>query len=154
MEALAFLAIGIIGGSLVALVTTRLRIQLPDTTGADQFARRPLSTDVINMASIRVAGVGGLGLVAVSVAVALTIPSIGVSVGMGLVTGVILALILIYRRRRTGPLPSSGKGIGANTVLAIDDGRAQGEQATDGHPKGLRFQRGPEGPRLRLTPLL
>ena len=143
MEALAFLAFGIVGGSVIALITTRLHVRLPDPTGADQFVRRPLSTDVINMANIRVAGVGGLGLVVICAIVALTIPSIGVSVGTGLVTGVVLALILIHHRRRTGPLPSSGKGPGANTVLAIDEAGPQRSAGRDS------LQRGAESPRQR-----
>ena len=121
METLAILlAAGVIGGATLALVATILHVHLPGPAGADQFVRRQLSTDVINMANIKVAGIGGLGLVAICAIIAVTIPSIGVSVGIGLVAGALLALVLIYRRRQAGPLPSSGKGLGASTVLAID----------------------------------
>jgi hypothetical protein len=79
-----------------------------------------VSTDVINMARIRVAGVGGLGLVAVAVVVALFVPTIRQSVTAGLVLGVLLGVTLILLRRHAGPLPSSGRRPGANTTFAID----------------------------------
>ena len=80
----------------------------------------PLSTDVINAARIRVAGIGGLGLVAMAATVAFFVPRIGQTLAVGLGLGVALAAFLIVRRRRKGPLPSSGAQPGANTILAID----------------------------------
>lgn len=121
MEALGLLMLfGLIGGGLIALLITRLHVHLRGPAGADAFVRRPLSTDVINMASIKVAGIGGLGMVAVCVVVALTIPVIFLSTSIGLVSGAVLAGYLIRRRRRLGVMPSSGTGMGANTVLRID----------------------------------
>ena len=79
---------------------------------------------MINMAHIKVAGIGGLGLVVMSIVVALYIPSIGVSIGTGLVFGALFAMWLIARRKRLGPMPSSGQRPGANTVLRIDDTEA------------------------------
>jgi hypothetical protein len=55
-----------------------------------------------------------------ALAVAIGVPRIGQSLAIGLAAGVLLAAILIVRRRARGPLPSSGQGSGANTVLAID----------------------------------
>ena len=55
------------------------------------------------------AGIGGLGLVAMALAVALDVPRIGQTVALGLVLGAVFAAILIGRRRRRGPLPSSGQ---------------------------------------------
>ncbi|MDP9323897.1 MAG: hypothetical protein M3P13_09695 [Acidobacteriota bacterium] len=72
------------------------------------------------MARIRVAGVGGVGLMAVALAVAVSIPRIGVSLGLGLVLGAMLAAALILWQRRAGPMPSSGRRPGANTTLSID----------------------------------
>jgi hypothetical protein len=79
------------------------------------------STDVINAARIRVAGVGGLGLVAMALVVAWFVPRIGRTLAVGLVLGGIFALVLILGRRRTGAMPSSGLRPGANTILSIDD---------------------------------
>jgi hypothetical protein len=58
----------------------------------------PISTDVINMAHIKVAGLGGLGLVAMSAVVTLAVPEIFRSIATGLVLGVCLAAALIKLR--------------------------------------------------------
>jgi hypothetical protein len=107
---------GFIGGAALAAIIFRL--QRPD--GNADHVRFP-PTDVINAAHIRVAGVGGLGLVAMATAVALAVPRIRLTLAIGCVLGFGLAAALIsYRRRRSGPLPSSGRSGGANTVLSID----------------------------------
>jgi hypothetical protein len=111
---------GFIGGLLIALVVLRLQRRDTRTSVAAPYRPDPISTDIINMSSIKVAGVGGLGLVAMAAAVALDVPRIAQSVGIGIGLGAIGALIVILRRRRTGPMPSSGQGLGANTTLAID----------------------------------
>jgi hypothetical protein len=91
-------------------------------------------TDVINIARIRVAGIGGLGLVAMALLVALFVPRIGQELAIGGLLGVGLAAFLILRRRRTGPLPSSGQTMGANNILAIDHPVASGTKPrTAGH---------------------
>jgi len=64
----------------------------------------PPSTDMINMARIRVAGVGGLGMVAMSLVVAAFVPSIRFSMAIACALGVVLAAVLIAFRRRKGPL--------------------------------------------------
>ena len=78
------------------------------------------STDVINMAHIKVAGVGGLGLVVVALVVALDMPEIGQSQAISAVLGILFAVGLILWRRRRGPMPSSGGQMGANTMFSID----------------------------------
>lgn len=68
----------------------------------DAFARSQPGWP-INVSGIRVAGVGGLGMVIVAGAMALTIPRIGISLGLGLVGGFLIALALIpYRRAHAG----------------------------------------------------
>lgn len=112
---------GFLGGLVIAaLVVLWQRHQGSAPSVIAPYRREPLSTDVINMASIKVAGIGGLGLVAMAAAVALDVPRIGETVAIGLVCGAVIAAVLIVRRRRTGPMPSSGRGMGANTVLSID----------------------------------
>jgi hypothetical protein len=76
---------------------------------SDRFSD-DLSTDVINMARIRVAGVGGLGLIAMAAVVAWFIPRIGQTLLIGLVLGIVLAVAMILRRRR----------VGAKAILSID----------------------------------
>lgn len=116
-----FVVYGFVGGFALALLFFGLNRRAASTPAApDAFRNEPLSTDVINMARIRVAGIGGLGLVAMAVVVAFTVPRIGRSLAMGLVLGALLAVILIMLRRHSGPMPSSGKSAGANTTLSID----------------------------------
>ena len=89
-----------LGGVVIALVWHRLQRRHTIPPGIDPLAREPITTDVINMARIRVAGVGGLGLVAMAVAVAVFIPRIGQSMAIGLLAGVLFAVILLLARGR------------------------------------------------------
>jgi len=113
-----FVIVGFVGGLVAAFIITNL--QRRTGASADAFRTEKLSTDVINIARIRVAGIGGLGLVAMALAVALDVPRIGQTLAVGLVSGAVLAAILIGWRRGEGPLRSSGRKTGANTVLSID----------------------------------
>jgi hypothetical protein len=122
MELTALVVVsGLAGGIVVALLlglAHRLRPgRRAEADGAAVVAR---GTDVINMASIRVAGVGGLGLVAMSLALAWSIPRIGQTIAFGAVLGGAMAFGLILWRRRVGPMPTSGGRAGANTTLSID----------------------------------
>jgi hypothetical protein len=58
---------GVVGGLILALII--FRIQAPPT-GVDPLRNLPVTTDIINMARIRVDGIGGLGLVAMALTVA------------------------------------------------------------------------------------
>lgn len=127
---------GFLGGIVIALLFIRLQRGSRNPAPNDPFEREPLSTDVINMARIRVAGVGGLGLVAMAVVVAVAVPRIGQSLALGLVLGAVFAAVLIARRSRSGPLPSSGQQAGANTTLSIDAPAPAADEANrDGAPK-------------------
>ena len=91
---------GLIGGALFALAFFFVnRRDAPANAVAVPYRREPLSTDVINAGSIKVAGIGGLGLVAMAATVALNIPRIFETVTLGLVLGTAAALIMIVRRR-------------------------------------------------------
>jgi hypothetical protein len=130
---------GLIGGAVIALFFFWLQRRHPtESTISPRSPDAPL-TDAINMSGIKVAGIGGLGLVAMAVAVALDVPRIGQTVLVGLALGVVLAAVLIARRRRGGAMPSSGEQPGANTTLAID----QAKEPRD--PRAER--RGSDGPR-------
>lgn len=109
---------GFLGGLIVALFMSRMRAPRP---GVDPLRRHPLTTDVINMARIRVSGIGGFGLMMLAVAVALFVPRIRLHLLIGVALGILFAIALIALRRRSGPMPSSGGGApGANTVLSLD----------------------------------
>ena len=116
---------GFLGGLVIAALCVLWQRRRPSAPrlASPSYRSEPLSINAINMASIRVAGLGGLGLVAMAAAVALDVPRIGQSVAIGFVLGVATAAVLIFRRRRSGPMPSSGRGLGANTVLSIDGPR-------------------------------
>ena len=121
MEPLVMILVpGILGGLAIAaafVLLQRRGLRRP----SHSTHLPPVSADMINMASINVTGVGGLGLVAMAAAVALDVPRIAQSVAVGIGLGTIGAFIVILRRRRTGAMPSSGRGLGANTMLRIDD---------------------------------
>ena len=109
---------GLIGGVAIALFMALRRSRSSKRTSV-RF--EDPSTDVINMARIRVAGVGGLGLLAMAGVVAYFVPRIGQTLVIGLVLGVVFAAVMILRRRQSGPMPSSGRRPGANAILSIDE---------------------------------
>ena len=59
----------------------------------------PVSTDPINIAHIRVAGIGGLGLVAMAGVVAWNVPGIRIATLVAVPAGLVLAVALIAWRR-------------------------------------------------------
>lgn len=109
-----------VGGVLVALYLVRAHRRSGRTDRALVHDRDGMITDAINMAHIRVAGVGGLGLVAMALVVAAFVPSIGASLALGAALGAVVAIVLIVWRRRVGPMRSSGRRPGANTTLSIE----------------------------------
>ena len=127
---------GILGGVVLALII--FRIQAP-RTGVDPLRNLPVTTDIINMARIRVDGVGGLGLVAMALTVAWFVLKIRVHIAIGLGLGVLFAIVLIALRRRTGPLPSSGETPGANNTLALDAPPSPADRGSPDVP-GARIQ--------------
>jgi hypothetical protein len=113
-----FVAAGLIGGLIMAL--TFIRFQKGSDLESGTSRLQPPSTNAINMARIRVTGVGGLGMVAMSVAVAVFVPRIRMTMVIGLLLGAALAAVLIARRRRNGPLPSSSQHPGAHSMLTLE----------------------------------
>lgn len=125
---------GILGGLLLAVLSHRRRGTAPSVI-LPHRTQWP-STDVINMASIKVAGVGGLCLVAMAAAVALDVPEIGQSIAISVGLGAAWAALMILRARRSGPMPSSGQRMGANTILSIDQAdRSDGDIGYPGGPE-------------------
>jgi hypothetical protein len=84
----------------------------------DAIARRTQTTDVINLSSIRVAGIGGLGFVAVAIGIAIALPRIGQTLIVGAIGGAAAAYAVIrYRRTHGGPLDSSHMQPGGRAML-------------------------------------
>ena len=124
------MVVAFVGGLVIALLlalfhhrSSRVSEPLPRRDDA------PL-VYAINIAQIRVTGVAGLGFVLLALAVAAYIPSIGVSLATGAALGIVFAVVLILRRRRIGPLPSSGGRPGANTTLSIEMGESAWDDQT------------------------
>ena len=105
---------GVLGGLVIAFLLRRMPLHT-DVRAASPA--EPLSSGAINMAHIRVAGEGGLGLVAIAVASAIFVPRIGQTIGLGFLLGAVLAVVLVAWRRHTGPLPSSNRRPGAHSEL-------------------------------------
>jgi hypothetical protein len=78
---------------------------------------------LINMAHIKVEGIGGLGMVAAVVVVAIADPRIGMATIAAAVLGVGLALLLIVVRRNSGALPFRGDDEANGSTLRLDGER-------------------------------
>jgi len=126
----------ILGGMAIAWLIARLEGR--GSNAITEAPMQPVTTDVINISRIRAAGLGGLGLFAMALVVALFVPRIGLTLSAGVLFGALLGGVMILRRRRTGPLPSSGGSGGANVVLSIDQPVASESADTEGPPNGLR----------------
>lgn len=93
----------------------------PILSNRDPFSK-DTSSDVINMSRIRVAGLGGLGMVVIALVLAIAYPRIGQALLIGVAGGIVAAAIVIAYRRRSGPLASGGKRTrGRSVLLAADD---------------------------------
>jgi len=105
-------------GAVVGLVLILFRRggTAPVLADRDPF-EQDTSSDVINMARIRVAGVGGLGMVVVALAMAWVFPRIGQSLLIGMAGGVVVSAFIIMRRRQDGPLSSSDRWPGGHSLL-------------------------------------
>ena len=118
---LIILVLGVVGGFLLSVAIARDRRGTPPT-----FVPRRLEAPtpaLINMAHIRVEGIGGLGMVAAVIAVAIADSRIRFAIIIALVLGAGLAFALIALRRRSGPLPSAGDGPDDRSMLHIDTDR-------------------------------
>lgn len=118
---LILLVLGLVGGVVLSLAIGRNRRGTPPT-----FVPRRLEAPtpaLINMAHIRVEGIGGLGMVAAVIAVAIADSRIRLAIIIALVLGAGLAFALIAVRRRAGPLPSAGDGPDDRSMLHIGTDR-------------------------------
>ena len=122
MEPLLIILIpGIFGGLVLALLMARKWRGTPSIV-VPRRLEAP-SPSLINMAHIKVEGIGGLGMVAAVVVVAIADPRIGLATIVALVLGGGLALFLIAMRRRAGS--SSGEGPDERSILHLDGDRSR-----------------------------
>ncbi len=147
MEPLLMILVpGLVGGLVLALLLAGHHPATPSIVVPRRLAAP--SPSLINMANIRIEGVGGLGMVAAVVAVAVSDPRIRLATIAAAVLGIGLALVLIAMRRRTGALPSSIDGPDDLIALRIDGDRRRTHLAdvrgTDGQVEragAMRFPR-------------
>ena len=141
---LVILLPGLLGGLVVALLIA-LRPGRTSSTFVPRRLEAP-SPALINMAHIRIEGLGGLGMVAAVVAVAIADSRIRGAIMLAAVLGIGVALALIAIRRRTGALPSGGDGPDDRSLLHLDPRRrsAAGDDAAGEKPLATP---------ARLTPL-
>ena len=126
----------IAGGLVIAFLIARFGWRRSDVLSGPPMEQSK-RTDEINVAHIRAAGVGGLGLFAMALVVAWFVPRIGQTLIVGGALGLGLGLGLILRRRN-GPLPSSSGTAGANNVLSIDQPAEPAKPGKDDRSHGLR----------------
>jgi hypothetical protein len=128
MEPLLMILIpGVIGGVLLALLIASAPPRIKSVA-----VRRQLSAPtpfLINMAHIRVEGLGGLGMVAAVVAVAIAEPRIRIATLLAAVLGCVLAFALVVARRRKGAFPSAGDGPDERSVLHLESPALQAGEA-------------------------
>jgi hypothetical protein len=108
---------GLVGGVALAVILGTRRRGAPSI-----FVARPLvapSPALINMAHIRVEGIGGLGLVAAVAAVAVWDPRIRLAMSVSAVLGSGLAMLLIAARRRALARRSNADGRDDLSMLHI-----------------------------------
>jgi hypothetical protein len=93
------MVLSVVGGAIAAVF---LIVSRRSGLGTSELRPDPFehsNSDVINISHIRVAGVGGLGLMLVAAAMAVTFPRIGWSMVVSAIAGVALAMTWIVMRR-------------------------------------------------------
>ncbi|MEN3336388.1 MAG: hypothetical protein V7647_64 [Acidobacteriota bacterium] len=137
---------GVFGGLFIAWLIAATRWGSSSTSVARPLA--PPTPALINMAHIRVEGVGGLGMVAAVIAVAIADPRIRLAIVIAWVFGAALAIALIVKRSRTGALPSAGDGPDDSSTLHLEPRPAAGSRRNAPGIESLRsWISGPVGRR-------
>ena len=95
-----FLLMAVAGGGLIAASRFVLGRSRRIDAVADPFARDVFSTDTVNISHVRVAGLGGAGLVLAAFVVALQYQLTTAVMSAGIFGGVLLAVAMIVSRRR------------------------------------------------------
>jgi len=136
---LVILVPGLLGGLMLALIIAFRPIRTSSTVVPRRLDAP--SPSLINMAHIRIEGLGGLGMVAAVVAVAIADSRIRAAIILAAAVGTVGALALILIRRRTGALPSSGGGPDDRSLLHLEarSGPAAAENA-DVRPSSMTLR--------------
>ena len=127
---LVILVPGVVGGVVLAVMIA-LRPARTSTLVVPRRLDAP-SPALINLAHIRIEGLGGLGMVAAVIAVAIADSRIRLAIIISAVFGTAIALALIWTRHRTGALPSAGNGPDDRSLLHLS---GQAQHHTDQTPR-------------------
>jgi hypothetical protein len=92
------LVVAILGGVIMGVTRLIVKAENRGAVVADPFARG--TADIVNVSHIRVAGLGGAGLVLAALVVALQYPLTTLAITTGILGGVLIAAALIVSRRR------------------------------------------------------
>ncbi|HJY33349.1 MAG TPA: hypothetical protein VJ260_00785 [Vicinamibacterales bacterium] len=123
MTLMALLLPGVVGGLLLAALMAHLN-RRPSSGVVSRSRLEPMSPDLINMAHIRVTGVGGLGMLGAAVVTAFSLPEIGVALAVGAGLGAAIAVGLVAYRGRSHA-DSGGQDGRPPSLLALDDRAAR-----------------------------
>ena len=90
----------LLGGLAMSLIIAVMHRTFRPETSADPFVRDVFAGSIINFATLRVAGVGGVGLMIVAALVAVQFQLVAMSVGLGALGGLIGGVAMIMYRHR------------------------------------------------------
>jgi hypothetical protein len=122
MEPLFMILIpGLFGGLVLALIIKVIK-RRPPSVVVPRSLEAP-SPALINMAHIKVEGIGGLGMVAAVIAVAISDRRLRVVTLAALLLGGGLALLLIYYRRGADEAAPGGDGSADRSTLHLEGDR-------------------------------
>ena len=128
----AIAILGVAGGGIIAAILHWKLLHwttLPQ--GADPFAGRG-PTEIVNVSSVRVAGLGGFGMVIVAFALVFEFDQAAALVTSGLIGGAVIAMLLRRNRLRHGIFPSSGdRGHGPLFAENTDAGPAESAESKE-----------------------
>jgi len=116
---LALILPALMGGVVLAGLLRFLN-RRPSSGIAVRSTLEPMSPDLINMAHIKVAGLGGLGMVGAVLVTAIALPQIGLAMIAGVGAGAALAAGLIFYRVRSTS-GDTGHDAPPPSVLALED---------------------------------
>jgi hypothetical protein len=135
MILMALVLPALLGGLLlaVALFTANRR---PSSGVVTRTSLEPMSPDLINMAHIKVAGIGGLGMLGAVLVTALALPEIAIALVTGIGVGAALAVGLIAYRSRSNAAGPGGPDRRLPTVFALDDRAESAERRSTGNAPG------------------
>jgi hypothetical protein len=117
----------LVGGLLLAVALFGAN-RRPSSGVVARSSLEPMSPDLINMAHIKVAGIGGLGMIGAVVVTAVALPEVAIATLAGIGVGAAIAVGLIVYRSRSNAAGPEGPDGRMPTLLTLDDHAAPAER--------------------------